>query len=486
MSYLFDLVHAMSDKEESALQSYYAVNESNSNIDYNKGRWRLFELLKSVNKEPTNKELAKMLFDENRSITRITTLKTRLRKDIVNVFVLLSGKEQYKTKKFAVRYEIRQEIIEAEILLSRGFDELAFGLLRSLEKRSKKFELTYERMHILDLLQDNHGIRSSLKKFERYSQEKGQELGLLASKYQAKRLYQEATLPSFFSASQEARNTEKSEILVKRIADIYNETGSLEIYSLYLRGKAFLDFSSGSLTTAKALVQEYLKLLEDNVHLQSNSTIAGANMQLSMLTLSQEQYSESILYSKKAVQYFAKGSQNMVSALSNLFLAYLHLGYLEDASRTLDKARRVELTKRDSFQSSIWSYYNAALKFRQGDIDSALFQLQKKSQLLVDKQGYSIGYKLLEIMCYLEQHRFDMVEFRVDALSRQIRRASANDQPRLRAVASYFRQMVDVHPDPEKVDSILSVMSKEKWDPMGYELVDTSVWCNEFWARNKN
>ncbi len=175
---------------------------------------------------------------------------------------------------------------------------------------------------------------------------------------------------------------------------------------------------------------------------------------------------------------------NELVSLQWLFFAQFRSGEMDEAGHTLQKAFSHPKLKSSDFLHAKWWFYQAAFYFVKGNYDKSLNALNQDRTLLKDKSTWMLGTRLLEIMNFIEQEQYRLIDFRVEALRKLLQRQKQSTLSRIKTIFKVLQTFVnydydfDITIDKEK-RNILKLKEGEEdhaWDPMGVEMIRFDEW----------
>ncbi|MBK6730937.1 MAG: hypothetical protein IPG60_08215 [Bacteroidetes bacterium] len=487
MEKIIQLVKTLNPNEVRAIKRFFA-SSSRTQINH---RQLLFNniLNGKVNDENTgSKTIGRTSGDP-----AFIMLKKRLKDDIMKVLVTEEGSKKFNSKYFEARYKCRLMIIEADLLLSRGVSLLGEEILKKSLVLAEQYELTNEALILYDLLQAHFGIKAGPEKYLEYSNKNKNHLVLSQKKFEAQDYFRQLTMPQIFSTNKNYLYKDQSALASKELEKLAIESNSDEIQSWYLRSNIFYFHTIGDYISAREYATDFLDLANRSPVLNSKDNIGGAYMQLSIVNLLIRNYNEAFKFAENATKYFVKQSMNQVNALSFLFLAAIYDKQFDSALTIVKKVSEFKsITQYKSIEAK-WNYYKANLLFAQGKYDDALALLQRENELISDKSGWRLGFKILEMMCIIELGYYDWLDFRIETFRKLLSDVKNENVARpkliLQIIKGFIKHMYDfkntTNDLKEHFDLLASNDAEYKWDPIGYEVIPFHEWWFNKISSNK-
>lgn len=411
-------------------------------------------------------------------------LKKRLKGDILKVIVVDETSKTFSSKYFEAKFKCRLMIVEADMLLGRGITLMGEDILKDGIKLAEKYELTSEAIILYDLLQVYFGIKAGLEKYLEYSSKNKRHIILSQKKFEAQDYFRQLTMPHMFYTNKEYLYKDKSTIASKELKKLANETNSDEIQSWYLRSNIFYLHTIGDYSEARRFAEDYLDLVKKSPVVYSKDNIGGANMQLSIISILIKEYDSAYEHALNAIKNFVYQSMNQVNAYIFLFLATLYNRHYETANEIINKVFEYKLYKNHKPTGARWNYYKAHLLFAQGKYDESLALLQRENDLISDKSGWRIGFKILEMMNIIELGKYDWLDFRIETFRKLLSDVKNENITRpkliLQVIRNFIKYMYDFKATTAESKEILDLLESgtgdNRWDPIGYEITPFHVW----------
>lgn len=477
MKDLLEIIGTLKKSEIIKINKYY---KSDIKFSLNK-KYKLFQGIVD-GQILTNIDASQIVYGETRSSVKLTRLIERLIKDILYIISLENGKSTFNSEYFRARHEVQQLLIDAEIMFGRGLSDIGFKLLKKIYNKSIKYELTNEQLIIIDLMQKQIGQIRGSKKYKEYSLKKNFVLKQIELKNKAFETYYDIMLPHVFSGK-DIQYKEGGYELVKKLELLYNESESREVYSLMLRSKVFYYSHIKDHKEALNAGKQFLTLVKTDSILKSKSNLGGAYMQLSLISLYNLEYDESLNFIKKALSNFNTGTSNELRAKNIEFVLYSITGKLELMTEILIKVKNKDVLKHDKYMRDMWFLREATYLFLKGKYQESLTYIQGCAELIEDKSGWRIGLKLLELMCIVELRLFNWFDFRLDSLYRLLLSTKTKDTGRLKVILVLLKNLQKKNFEwlpfvKESRDKLLYLKEKEEWDPLSMEVIPFHNWCS--------
>lgn len=478
MEKIKDLVRSLSTKEISAIRKYFDFNVSGED------NFKLILFDKIVKGLIKDDKAAANFLSKKPSDPAYIMLKKRLREDILKVLVWRDDLIKFKSKYFEARYKCRLLITQADILILKGATQIAIDCLNKAKKLADHYELTNEVLIINDLLISQVALKSGYEAYSHIADSSRSNIKLLQDKFDAQDYLRQLTMPNLFKVNKDSNFKEESSNANKILKQLSEMNSSSEIDFWYLRSEVFIHHIENNYEGAYKYALEFLKLVRKSPVVFSMDNIGGACMQLAIITIHLNDLENAKIYSKEAIDSFVKGSNNQLNAYSYLFLTKLYQKDFYKADLIIENILTSNSFKLAEFSKSKWNYYKANLLFAQGKYDDALALLQRENELISDKSGWRLGFKILEMMCIIELGYYDWLDFRIETFRKLLSDVKNENVSRpklvLQIIKGFIKHMYDFKTSTidlkEHFDLLASNDAEYKWDPIGYEVIPFHKW----------
>jgi tetratricopeptide (TPR) repeat protein len=483
MERVLSLVKSLRESEIRLVRAYYQGRPEQGDADK---REKLFVLALSK-PDCTDKEARKYLFGR-KDATSFAVIKQRLKTDILNILLLQEAETKFKSKYAQSVFSCRRYIIQGELLLSRGVYDEAMDVLLRASDLAYHNELYAEQVMINDIYRTHLVMKEEGKNFGRISRSIDASVQLLGKSVTAKHDHYELTVPGLFRTTSGHHLNGEGKVKLAKMKTDFETTGSLRIgFYYYLSAMHYYSMARDfPLSLHNGL--ELLRLVKSSPAFQSDSFLAGANMEIANALINLGRYGEALEHANVALERFKPGMLNELLALEKVYFCYIRQNDLRAAQLVVDRAFQNQKISYNEFLNSKWWYFKAGLEFLAGQHKKALLSLKNCDELMKDKGGWLLGFCMLEVMCRIENGNHDWFDYRIESLKKIIKRyvtnAGVDCDHRIEVVFRLVRALRRVNYDfaqlcaEEQQD--LALLAKGEggyyWNPAGYELVRFDAW----------
>lgn len=481
MKILTQIIRVLKPSEVRLIRNFYKV-QPNGEV---KRRLELFELAKA-GKAGSDAEAAMAIY-KGEPNSAFSHLKNRLQKDILNILLLKEGSKKYETKYAQAIFDCRRMLIEGQILIERGAYRAGEAVLLKANDLALEYELFAETMLINDLLRTTIGIRKGEQAYLSFEGEITDSLDKLAKYLKVKDYYYRLGVLGQFSKKIEKSSLEYAKNALAEAEKDYKLTNSPLVGYFYNFLGIFYGQLSQNYDLAFDYAVDYLKLVESSPSVSSDTRIASANLQISSIAIHKGNYPEAISYAQKARNKFIAGLFNELQAIEVMFIATFHYKDFEEAEKLMEVALQHPKIKANKQVPARWEYYKANLFFVNGKYNEAAVMLMKETELTKDKAGWLMGYRVLELMCAVEQDDLEVFDYRAESFKKLLQRNKEEnvERPRLalKILGTYIKTGGDIKKAIQEEKDNIMLLSEGKgeyqWDPLGFELIRFDEWLNK-------
>lgn len=474
MKTLKKLILSLHQKEQSFIRHYYKFNED-------KLRLKLFDLI-AKGKVNTDKEAASLLYGEKGPA--YSHLKSRLQNDILKLLLFEDGKKQSKGERFQSEVDAIRLYLQGKILLNRKNEELGIKVLNKALDKTNDYGLSIEKLLIKDILSHRVGLQSGLQAYNNLMDNFEDQIKIVRDLFRVKSQFFNVSLPQTFYKNKEKEYIELSKQTLAETQKLVAENNNPEVLYYYYQ----IAINHYSLThdyiNLFSIANLFLELVLNNKSIQTRVRISNAYMHVVISKIYLEQYLDAISAAEKAIQFVVPGGVNEIRILEYLFLAALQTNDYSLIQHYLDKGLIHPRVKSASFTNGKWQFYAAIASFKQEKYQDCLGQLLINNELLKDKAGWLFGFRLIEIMTFIELEQYDMIEFRVEALRKLLQRQKDKNIIRIKLIVSILHALIKTgfqfencyQKETKKFQLLQEAEDDYRWNPLGYEIIRFDAW----------
>jgi len=331
MERLTGIIRIMRKGEKRLLRHLYAANTNGEQ----KLRLKLFNLIEA-GKVSTDAE-AIMALGEKQSSSAFSHLKTRLREDILNVFLLQESSKRIPQPARAAGLECRKKLAQGYILMLRGAFKEGISVLNSVQLLANKYELPAELVLLNQLFREAVHAIKDIHHLEQVNNDIRVNLDKWNDIIRSEELALAMTMPHILRQGG-ALEAEIDNDLISELEQLYRNSNSARIGKWYYL--AFIEHASttGRYKDAIKAGLEFIALVENSPSIWSKNDVGGSNQMLGTAYLNTRAFSKAADHLTVADKNFPVAGNNRLMNLELLFRAQMGMGSLQDALITVETA----------------------------------------------------------------------------------------------------------------------------------------------------
>ncbi|HNI54857.1 MAG TPA: hypothetical protein PK511_10070 [Chitinophagales bacterium] len=487
MEKITKLVHSLSNREVKLFYKYNALSGKKTN----NLKIRLFEIAKQ-NPEISDIEAAKIL--GKKVDAAFSMLKHRLQEDIYRILVFSVDESKFYSKTFKARYEVFKLLAQSTLLDSRNLKQLSTEAIQKADRIAQEYELLSSRVIINEILINSHQAAQGFRTYNKFKETVFSDISKQQALATGQDLFKQLIVPNMFAANRKKSQAEIAKNSAEQLEQLNKIHPSVRLNFLLLRSQMEYAEITQDFQTYYNTASEFLKLVTNNPPVSTSDNIGGANMLLAESSLRLHNWDNSKIFINESEKYFFKNSNNYITLMSIKYSMLVQTKSYEDAYQLVQEIRQLKSIKRGSFQYSKWIYYEANIKFLQGDFQGSMNLLKRHSFLKSDKSGWRIGFKILEMLCIIEIGHYDWLPYRLETFRKLLKDISKENvsRPTLihKILLKLTRENFDFSTTDRKTFAELNLLRTDKGeyyrDPISYEIIPFDTWWDDKMATIKN
>lgn len=471
------------NKREIKLVRWLYTSSGNSE---EKLRLQIFDYILK-NKKAEEQEI-KIKISYRGSRSAFSHLKRRIRNDILNVILLQESNKKFRAPMFTASFEVKKKMAFAELLYRRGLLDLGDNLIDEGVKMAKNFELIAEQYILTDFQRITQGITKGNKIIGKANNEIEEIVEAISANSKVVNLFYDFTIRYLGKKSFSQEKLKEAQQSLIQMENIYKKHPFARIGFWYHR--AAISYHSQNQEYEQAFLHGklLLDLTENNQALYTPVNLAGASKDLAEICISAKKFDLGARYSNRAMELFNPKLNNYLLTLENLFQSEFYLGNLENCKNAYIKAKNHPRFNKSKSTKAKWNYFNSCILFKENKFKECLDSLNNfKQEYLSDKGEMQFGYRLLILINYIELKKYDIFEFELDSFRKSIYYYKDYYKERISSIIKILNEL-------QKNDFDFSNFSKfkaenkitEKWQPLGYEMIEFFEWLNKKTITDEN
>lgn len=417
------------------------------------------------------------------SSTKFSHLKKQLRDDLLNILMMRRAEKSFESKLAQADFDCKKKILQSKLLFREDLYELGMDLLHEALALAVRYELFSLKIIINDLI-NSYEIQSSGKKLSNAkSNQNHQDLDQLRKSIISKENYYKITLSNKDAIKDFENYRNNGQIILAELEELLKEDKSVSLRHRYLLTSIQYHVTCRNFNEAMMYANKLIELVSVEDALNAKVHYAGSYQIRGELFIQLGNYLDAEKDIKLAFEYFKEKSMNELKAYELLFYALFYQDKYDECHQLCKNALSHNKLTIGSMLEAKWLFFLAYINLVQGKYEEGLQLLYKNRQLMKDKNGWLIGYKILEwnLRCKLDDYYYLLVI--ENSLSQLLQREKKEVQPRARKNLQLMRTYTKYKNTDELIDQLLKHINDEsrykeelQWNPLGYELIKTDVW----------
>ncbi len=446
-------------------------------------KYQLLALLINGN-DWTEEEMLLHLYGNKKRVHSFRQLKTEVREELMSLLLIQPAKSKYQSPKRAAAYTVKRDYLFAELLYAKGLGKQAKTYINRALKKAEEYNLIWDQIQCYERLRIYDGFRYGLPGFAKMKNLHLAKLEEYRVNTDLVNKQQELVIPFVFHVNKDKTQQEVSAHALNKIEEAYQNGGAPEIGYLYYNTKVHDHFHKREYAEAKEVALQFLDFLAENPSVDTGASIPGTNMQLATISLNLSKFKEAEPYIAKAIKGFASGKLNQLNAMMVQFYCLFRQEEYAPALELCNKALKHPSIGTRAISKSIWHFFKVACHYQMNNHEKAFYGLHYCNQLMEDKTGWQMGYRLLQILISLDEEEGDQADYYIENFVKLLQRQKDSDIERIRLILKLltllrkynndFKKLQSKHGD--LVDLLKTGQGAYHWDPVGYEIIRFDSW----------
>jgi len=372
---------------------------------------------------------AASLYAASPTDTRYTTLKTRLKKRLLNSLFLLDLKRRGYSQYGQSVYKNNKRIFIIKTLLSLGVRNTAVRMAESELVEAQTYHLTSNAVELLLILRYHQVVAGTTKKFEHYDRQLKMGLNTLVAECRAMEMYERLSLKIAKKAGFDEDDSREIQEYVAELQFAKTNCDSFAFMIAYYRviqlaEMARLDYEASIRNSQDA--EEYL-----DAHPLLASTLRYGEFALTKLSsyTKLREFEKGYAAALRCAELFPVGSNSWFYYNEDYFLLMMNTLHFAEAETIFTMATgHARYDQLPEYRKEKWKIFDLYLRYallRDSDanIESQQRTLPRIKTFLrsipshsKDKQGYNVAVLILQIVFLLESENFNEIISRMEAL----------------------------------------------------------------------
>lgn len=485
MNSLKAIINTLSRKEIKFINDYYKNNELNK-------RLILFNLIlknkNTINDIKNNTEIESKIANNlyGKKSSAYSILKKRLKDDLFNLMIFFDDSHKLSSSVIRAEHTVQRKLYQAGILYSRRLNIEAKAILKDALAIVNEYDLVDKKTqitHFYSFFEINE-----IRVFNSINKQLIREVDLMKDYYKAFAI----------SLNLQDKLNKKIKLTIELKEDIdalYYDLNSLKtrkesikIMELYFRASINYFLIYKRYDKAFKYAKKMLVLVKNNKEVKSILRLINSYLQLFEAALNLKKYKEASKYAKKAYETISKtklkDSRNELIVLKYVFLANFHDSKSKKLELHLNKGLSHPVCKKIPDLKEEWQFYKAMYHFKLKEFNEVKTALYSINKLIKGNSGWNFAFRLLEIMMYIDEKSFDMVEYRIETFRKFISKSGYKSKERIKLIHKILKTLDKTGYNFKETAKIekksLQLLSAGKdayqWEALGFELIRFDSW----------
>jgi tetratricopeptide (TPR) repeat protein len=411
-------------------------------------------------------------------------LKARLRDDLLNVLLLQESAKRIPQANHAAAFECRKKLTQSYVLIARGAFQEGIEILKSAKAQAVKYELVGEHILIDQLVRQMVHLIKDVRQLHELNETINRNMSVWSDILRSEEISLVMTLPHLYKETEELTDGMLRADRIEELKQLYDNNGSARVGFWYYL--AYIEFANRN-----GLYQEsisagitFIDLVRSSPSIWSKNNMAGANQMLGTAYLNTRDYPKAVTHFGVADRNFPVAGNNRLANLEMLFRSQFALGDIPAARDTVEAALAHPRIKARPVTLPRWLYFQSCLLLREGDASEAFHTLNRDGYLAKQQDEWNVWYRILEIMCMIEQRDEEWVDFKLQTLRKLIARYRYLGTPRVKAamemLSAILRKGLEFQKLGAKPELALQNSQEEipefEWKPEQAEVLRLDQW----------
>ena len=363
------------------------------------------------------------------SLTRMATLKSKLKDRLLDSVLLLDLGETVSTDRQKAYHECHRKYAAAMILLAKGLRSIGIETLETLQRKNLRFEFTEMSIEVLRTLSQNYAfIEGEKKKYDEVEALLTQQEEVYKKERNIEHLYKDLTADFVRKKGDKRRLRDKAAEYLQQIKPLLDQCSSYWVQLLGRLMEIMLYDTLGDQAEVARLSEAGILFFEQKPY-SSTSAFQAFHNYLFAALLSLRQYERCQALIDQYGERFEAGAFNWFKRQE---LQFLKATYTSDYENARNIFAQTILHSKFTEQSppiwEIWKIFEAYIAFlvkvgaMPPDTNSSMFKVGKfVNEIQVyshDKRGMNIHIILLQFLFELINGNYEKCTGRLDALAK--------------------------------------------------------------------
>lgn len=372
----------------------------------------------------TDEQAAQKLYNSTPDDPSYKMLKSRLRRKLLNQLFFLDYTDSRIKLSNRYEQECYELLYQARILMKENEYKVSERLLQALLRTATEAEFTNIVVSALELLLSNYSNSNLTISFDRTLSKLTHYRKILTLEQEAETYYLTAKLKLTKSVNSRRSFLPQVAELLPRLYELWQETGSYNIYDVYYKVNLWYHELIGDFQTNIRITQE-TEVLLDQGKLNIRRFDRRYNKYSSVYAhLRAKEYENGLRVAEEGLAAFDQSSLNWFAFMENYFMLAMHARQYTLAQKLLrDVSVNPAYKKVGRIAKERWTLYRAYLYFVRPSPELArefnyLDMLNAVPEYSKDKLGFNLAILILQFLYFLRAKDTEALVSRLDALKK--------------------------------------------------------------------
>lgn len=398
---------------------------------------RLFDLIRK-HKALTDEEAAVLLYGSPKSMSKLRSLKNKLKERLLEVVFLLDFREPSFTDRQQAYYECNRRWAMTMTLLSQKVKAVAVEQLELLLQYARKFEFTDLSLNALYHLRLHYGtIAGDTKKYEQYRELYKKYQAIWAMENDAEERYTDLMNRFVASRAPQQDVARQAEEDFNAIAPHLAASSSFRLHLCGRLLQLMVYSSRNDYRTMADLCEDAIAFFRQKPY-ESRLPMQVFYYQLVVCCVQLRDFARGQWVIRQHADIYEEGSFNWFKIQELYFLLALHTQHYDDAYDTgMAVAQHPGMKQQPAQIQEMWKIYEAYLNVlvRTRRVDRVPAEKFRMSRFLneipvfsKDKRGMNIPILVLQLLFHIADKKYDLAIDRVEAVEKYTSRYIRKDE----------------------------------------------------------
>ncbi|MBL4709252.1 MAG: hypothetical protein JKY48_12525 [Flavobacteriales bacterium] len=484
LTQLLDVIRVLRGSEADLAKKHLIAYETNHTAKRRK-MFQLYKYIKINDIEDYAKLKKKISPDStddsfNKLIRRTTG---RIQESLI-VDVNIRRKDAYN-EVFRMKFFLRKQLMQAEILMSRGLATRPRIIFDNSIRIAKKYELYDELIESTEfkqrLVYDTQGIKAFRQVVEELDFYEKCRYYLRKTKRIQTMLEVTILQKSFVGKINKSQKND-----INKILDYYEETKSANILSYYYLLKLRIAKIESNLNEVSMVIKSLIDLVSNSSALYSIARISFLKRELANVEFTKMDFEVALVEIENAIGEIKKDGMLYVGLQTRKLEILILLSRYQEVFPVIEEFSNLKFIEKYPYQQSLINYNKAIAHFGLLEYKQALNLLSQKNETEKDKEGWNVWIRIMRILCSIELLKLNMIDYDVESFRKYLQRTAKQYEVRERDKLilnvlmeldkqSYNFEATSVEKEKE-LNLLKSTDKKFAWNPDSPEMILFHEW----------